>query len=241
MGTLSNVADLMTKHLNKEDRDRLMKLMSFEKRGGMANTGLRVSALGGCGGQPPAGDWWICTQRRKGGSKQGVGPSGGGKVMPRQDASPRNAIQKQDASPCGTDSARRDDGPSMSVLTRTQEVDKATSTRILGEVVKTGGWVRRHVTPRQVLFTPMKVSHGPTQSNQVGRFRISCMENRKGVQCRLEEWRHCVDPHSAVERYTGWTAFVDHIPADLTALARIELRPRGGNRNHDTTCVHVST
>ena len=227
VGTLNNVADLMTKHLSKEDRDRLMKLMSFERRSGMADTGLRVSALGGGGGQPPAGDWWICTQRRKGGSGQ--------------DASPRNTVQRQDAGPCGMNSTKRDASPSMSVLTRTQEVDTTTATRILGEVVESGGWVRRHVTPRQVLFTPMKVSHGPTQSHQVGRFRISCMKNRKGVHCRLEEWKHCVDPHSAVDRYTGWTAFVDNIPADLAALARIELRPRGGNRNHDTTCVQVST
>ena len=205
----------------------LMKLMSFERRGGMADAGLRISKLGGCGGQPPAGDRWICTQRSS--------------HIPKQDASPCSVTQWQDAGPCMNDSDRRGASPSVNLTSRTQEVDDTTANRILGEVVQVGGWVRQHVTPRQVLFTPMKVGGGPTQSSQVGRFRISCMKNRKGVHCRLEDWKCCVDPHNTVERYTGWTAFVNVIPADLADLAHVELRPRGGNRNHDTTCTYISS
>ena len=56
VGTSLNIADLMTKHLKKEDRERLMKLMNMRIETGRAESSLAINAVKG---KRVIGDKWI--------------------------------------------------------------------------------------------------------------------------------------------------------------------------------------
>ena len=152
--------------------------------------------------------------------------------MGRKKVEGQSTQKGQDGSLSEQGGTTRNGSSCIRVSGRTMEVDDKAANCILGKIVEAGNWVRRHVTPRRTLFTPMKVSRGPTSKDMVGRFRVSCMKNRNGVQCHIEEWKQSSNPHCTVNRYTGWTAFVNEIPDELIGLAQVELQPRGGNRNH---------
>ena len=94
-------------------------------------------------------------------------------------------------------------------------------------------WARAHHKARRTLFTPMKVAKGPRKVDEVGRVRVTLMENRidekvKTIQLKVDDWRSQENSHERSETFTRWTMFLDK--GQIPAACKTWLQPWGGKR-----------
>jgi hypothetical protein len=110
------------------------------------------------------------------------------------------------------------------------EIDPEESELIFREVSKQAGWIRSHQTVRQTLFTPMKVSKGPSRIDEVGPVRISMMRTVSRPLSRLivDYWKSSSNAHKRIPPSRGWTAFCDKMPAFLQPAFSMNERAEGG-------------
>ena len=89
--------------------------------------------------------------------------------------------------------------------------------RLINELLACSTWVRKHRTPRQALFTPMKVAKGPIRNSDVSNLRISLFQDVVSNDWKVwaDNWKTSSNPHARVELSRGYTAFVNEIPETL--------------------------
>ena len=83
-----------------------------------------------------------------------------------------------------------------------------------------GVWRRLHLKPRRSLFTPYKVSKGPSSSDRLGKIRFTKGITRSGQEFEFHDnWQDPLTAHRLLdEHWVGCTTFVDDAKVDLLAI-----------------------
>ena len=108
-----------------------------------------------------------------------------------------------------------------------------------GDKWKTAGergvWRRLHLKPRKSLFTPYKVSKGPSSSDRLGRIRFTKGVTRSGRQFEFHDnWQDPLTAHRLLdEHWVGCTTFIDEAKVDLLAIQMTRSSTRSKPLDHD--------
>ena len=108
-----------------------------------------------------------------------------------------------------------------------------------GDKWKTAGeggvWRRLHLKPRKSLFTPYKVSKGPSSSDRLGRIRFTKGVTRSGREFEFHDnWQDPLAAHRLLdEHWVGCTTFIDEAKVDLLAIQMTRSSTRSKPLDHD--------
>ena len=107
-----------------------------------------------------------------------------------------------------------------------------------GDKWKTAGeggvWRRLHLKPRRSLFTPYKVSKGPSSSDRLGRIRFTKGVTRSGQEFEFHDnWQDPLTAHRLLdEHWVGCTTFIDEAKVDLLAIQMTRSSTRSKPLDH---------
>ena len=93
-----------------------------------------------------------------------------------------------------------------------------------GDKWKTAGeggvWRRLHLKPRRSLFTPYKVSKGPSSSDRLGKIRFTKGITRSGQEFEFRDnWQDPLTAHRLLdEHWVGCTTFIDEAEVNLLSI-----------------------
>ena len=99
-------------------------------------------------------------------------------------------------------------------------------------------WRRRHNKLRSTLFTPLKVSKGPSNPSDVGCLRVIVGTTRTGKPFEHKDfWKSSTNLHMRVEPFRGETIFMKGFSDNGQSTEA--LRPWGGDENTPIYMMHV--
>ena len=85
-------------------------------------------------------------------------------------------------------------------------------------------WLRLHRRPRNIMFCPMHLRDGPSNSEHVPDLRISARYSESEDACtlRVDSWKISgAGGHDAIDQ-RGWTCFVESLPEGVLRLQKLQ-------------------
>ena len=215
IGGKENISDILTKHLRKDEIDKIMEAMCMtvlvgSPKNSESNQKLGKSSGKWGGGFPPQiPDLDDPELGYK--SKEAQSSNKGMKEVCSMDYWIRTQKERWPGSE--VDKTRVD-----SSWFKISEKDHDT---LRMEVLKDSRWLRDHRGGRISLFHPLKHPQGPSQARHVPGIRISSFINNLDKTCEIiiDDWKEGEKKvPEKLQEDLGWTAFVYQIPASLKRM-----------------------